>query len=196
VQSTIPVSEQITKLTGITQSAVDKFGYTSESALQIVLDMANEADAFIGHNVRSFDKYILESWAEREGAEIPNKLWVDTLTDLPGVEPKKLSYLAADHGFLNLFPHSALADTQTVLKILEHYDIDAVIERAKSPVVIMQAHQDRNDNNKAKEAKFRWNPTRKIWWKPVKEVDKEVFVESLSFDVSIRADLTQEDLEN
>ena len=196
VKSSIPVSEEITKITGITQAAVDKFGYESADALDNLLLLADSADAFIGHNVRSFDKQMLESWCRREGRNLPDKLWIDSMTDLPSVESKKLGYLAADHGFLNMFPHSALSDCQTVLKILEGYDIDKVVERAKSPEVILQAHQDRNSNDKAKAARFRWCPPLKIWWKPVKEIDLQEFRNSLQFSVSIRPDLTREDLDS
>jgi len=163
--------------------------------LDNLLSLAELADAWIGHNVLRFDKQMLEAWAAREGRTIPSKLWIDTMTDLPGVEGKKLTYLAADHGLINPFPHSALADCQTVVKIVENYNIEEVVKRASSTVVILQAHHDRNENEKAKGAKFRWHPDRKIWWKAVKDIDMQEFTKTLPFDVSVRADLTRDDLE-
>ena len=147
--------------------------------------MAEMAEAFIGQNVLRFDKKVLFSWATREQREFPTQLWIDTMYDLPGVESKHLGYMAADAGFLNLFPHSALSDCQTVLKLVSMHDIDKVVERAKSPFVVLQAHQDRSQNELAKKAKFRWSPEMKVWWRPVKELDMKILGDSLPFDVSV-----------
>lgn len=187
------ITPEITKITGITRAAVDSFGYESEDALDNLLNLAESTEAWIGHNVLRYDKQMLESWLRRfDKTQLVEKLWIDTMTDLPGVEGKKLGYMAADHGFLNMFPHSALSDCQTVVKIVEHYDIDEVCKRARSPIVILQSHQKRNENDlvKAPGVRFRWNPDRKIWWKAVKEMDVEAFVKNLKFDVSTRPDLT------
>jgi hypothetical protein len=71
-----------------------------------------------------------------------------------------------------------------VIKLIQDYDIDAIVERAKSPVVVLRSHQDRNNNDDAKKFKFRWSPDFKIWWKPVKEMDIEGLVAQCPFDVS------------
>lgn len=185
VQSDVSVSARITELTGITQAAVDKFGYDSTNALEPLLDMVDQADAFIGQNVIRFDKRFLEAWAKRASRTVPNKLWIDTRTDLPGVESKHLGYMAADHGFLNLFPHSALSDCQTVLKLASFYDIDEVVKRAQSPTIILVSHQKFEDNELAKARKFRWNPDYKIWWLTAKQLDVDQIAKEAPFDVSI-----------
>jgi len=184
VKSDVPVSEHITKLTGITQAAVDKFGYASRGALEAFLDMADQADAFVGQNVIQFDKRFLETWAKREGVVVPNKLWIDSRTDLPGVESKHLGYMAADAGFLNLFPHSALSDVQTVIKLLDMHDINKVVERAQSPNVVLLSKQKFDDNELAKKRKFRWNSNFKIWWRVVKQMDVDEIVKEAPFDIS------------
>lgn len=171
VKSDVPVPAFITTLTGITQSALDKFGYEPEAALDAFLDLADQADAIIGQNVKRFDKKMFEHWAQRHNKVVPTKLWIDTRTDLPGVESKHLGYMAADAGFLNLFPHSALSDCQTVLKLVEDHDITKVVERAQSPDIVLLAHQKFEDNHLAKTRKFVWNPTFKIWWKGIKQMD-------------------------
>ncbi len=196
VQSDVPVSAEITKITGITQAAVNKFGYDSQSALMSLRDMAEEAEAWIGQNVLRFDKKFLDCWQERDQLHIPEKLWIDTMYDLPGCEAKHLGYMAADHGFLNLFPHSALSDCQTVLKLFEHYSLEQVIERAKSPLIVVQSLQDRSDNDLVKKRKFRWNPERKIWWRLIKEIDRSVFVSECLFKVKERPDLSFEELDS
>ncbi len=202
VQSDVPVSAEITKLTGITQAAVNKFGYAQDTALGTVTDMMQEADAVIGHNVVRFDKRMLWSWMEREvpNPNFPEKLWIDTYTDLSDTEVGKLTLMAANAGFLNMFPHSALSDCQTVLKLIESenpttkqkYDLEKIIGRAKSPTVVVQAHQARGDNDLAKKAKFRWRPDLKIWWKFCKEMDLEALAASVQFDISVHRENIEE----
>jgi len=192
VKTDVAISPEITKLTGITQAAVDKFGYDSENSLGIILDMLQVADAVIGHNAVRFDKRMLQAWCNREEHVIWDRLWIDTYTDLPDTEVGKLTLMAANAGFLNMFPHSALADCQTVLKLIEKYDIAKIVERAQSPTIVVQAHQARHENDLAKKAKFRWYPEKKMWWKFVKEMDLESFVKSVTFDVSVHRENIEE----
>jgi DNA polymerase III epsilon subunit-like protein len=196
VSTDVPITAEITRLTSITSQAVKKFGLDSCDALGIVLQMMAEADAVIGHNIVRFDKRMLQSWYGREGQEsgfaLLEKLWIDTYTDLPDTEVGKLTLMAANAGFLNMFPHSALADCQTVLKLVEKYDINKVVERAQSPMVVVQAHQARHENELAKKAKFRWYPAKTMWWKFVKEIDLEAFGKTLPFDYSVHRENIEE----
>lgn len=184
VKTNLPIIEEVTKVTGIIP-AMNRFGYEQDEALDEVIEIMSLADAIAGHNVKRFDKRITESWAKRVGRKLPEKLWIDTMSDIPGVVGIKLEHMAAEHGFLPLDKHSALADAQTCLKILAQYDIDAVAANAQVPDVIVQGHHARNENETAKKFKFRWNPEYKIWWKAVKETELDNFVKSVPFDVSI-----------
>ena len=199
VETDVEITPEITKLTGITQKAVKAFGYESVDALATTLQMMNQADAVVGHNVVRFDKRMLHAWFERDGKEtgfaLPDKLWIDTYTDLPDTEVGKLTLMAANAGFLNMFPHSALSDCQTVLKLLEGYDLDKVVERAKSPNVVVQAKVTYDTNHLAKKEKFRWYPDRKQWWKLVKEMDVDLFVSKLDFTTVIHRENIQEYLD-
>jgi DNA polymerase III epsilon subunit-like protein len=194
VQSDVPITPEVTTITGITQAAVDRFGYEPKDALDNVLDLATQADAIAGHNVIRFDKRVLEEWAKRHQVTIPDKLWIDTTADLPGAKFGTLSHVAADHGFLNLFPHSALADCQTVVKLLQMYDIVDVVARSKSPTIAIRSHQDRANNQDAKKLKFRWEPERKVWWKLIKEMDLEEFAKAAPFNISVFDKQTSEEL--
>lgn len=189
VKTDVPISPEITALTGIYPSAVKQFGYESDYALDLLLEAIGLADAVIGHNVIQFDKRVLENWAIRHKRRIPEKLWIDTRTDLKG-EGKHLGYQAADKGFLNLFPHSALSDCQTVLKLLDGENIDDVVARAKQPNVVVQSLQDREHNADAKKFKFFWKPDFKMWLKVVKESDIEALSKSTPFDITIVKELT------
>lgn len=195
VKSDVPVTQEITKITGITQSMVDKFGIDSSNSLEIVLDMMGQCDAVVGHNAVRFDRRMLEAWAAREKVAIPERLWLDTFTDLPETFATKLSYMAADKGFCNLFPHGALTDCLTVLKLLQGYDLDKVVERAKSPTVVVQARVTFDTNQLAKKERFRWYPDKKMWFKLMKEMDVEEFAKNAPFDVTVYRENIQEFLD-
>jgi DNA polymerase III subunit epsilon len=195
VKSDVPVTKEITKITGITQNMVDKFGIGSSVSLEIVLEMMNQCDAVVGHNAVRFDRRMLQAWAVREDNVIPDKLWLDTFTDLPDTFATKLSYMAADAGYVNLFPHGALTDCLTVIKLLQGYDIEKVIERAKSPAVVVQARVTFDTNHLAKKERFRWFPDRKIWFKLMKEMDVEAFAKDAAFDITVYRENIQEFLD-
>jgi len=200
VKTDVPISPAITKITGIHPAAVERFGYEPDDVFPIIEGMMENADAIIGYNCRRFDKRVLSEWCIRLNGNthaIPS-LWIDLYQDLPWQVPVgKLGHVAADHGILNLFPHSALADAQTVLAIAEKYDPEELLHRAQSPVVVLQARQDRASNDLVKQApfKFRWCPSHKIWWKPVKQQDVDEIIQSAPFPITVER-WTPEELDN
>lgn len=196
VKADVSVTSEITKITGITQAAIDRFGYDPEPILDVIIDMIENSDAVIGYNVRRFDKKILDNWAHRAGRELPERTWIDLYMDLPWQVPVgKLSHAAADHGILNLFPHSALADAQTVLAIAEKYDPELLLSRAQSPVVILRSLEPRSNNEAVKKARFRWNPNKTVWWRSVKEADVDEIMSQIQIKVVVDKELTQEEME-
>jgi len=178
------ISKEITDLTGVHPAAVEKFGFSSEQGLDNLIELAKQADAIIGQNVVRFDKHFFDNWCKRQRKPVVDKLYIDTRTDLPGVQGETLMLMCAKAGFLNLFPHSALSDAQSVLKLIDGHDIDKIVELAKSPVVVLQGMQGRGDNALAKKRKFSWNPDYKIWWKTVKESQVTEEVSACPFNVS------------
>jgi DNA polymerase III epsilon subunit-like protein len=199
IKTDVPITPEITRITGITKPALDRFGYEGAEVIPLVLEMISNSDAVIGYNCRRFDYYILTEWAKRESLTVPKKPWIDLFYDMPWQVPTgKLSHVAADHGILNLFPHSALADSQTVLAIAAKYGEKLLLERSQSPIVIIRSHQSRADNNVVKQApyKFRWNGDKKIWWKPVKQQDVDEIIQSAPFSITIEKDYTPEELDN
>lgn len=196
IKTDVPVSSEITQVTGIIKPMLDKFAYDQGDVLPLIAQMMETADVMMGYNCRRFDREVLREWFKREGQIMPERTWIDLFYDLPWTVPTgKLSHVAADHGILNLFPHSALADCQTVVAIAAKYDENLLFERAKSPVLVLRAVTDRSQNMLLKQAKFRWNPSFKIWWKPVKEQDLKQITDSLSFQTVID-DRTPEELED
>jgi DNA polymerase III epsilon subunit-like protein len=201
-----PISKEIEDITGISNAAIKKFGYDDQDTFQNLLEFLKKCDAVAGHNINQFDWEILKLWAGRYRAILPPMLLIDTMWDLPGVQGRKLQHMAADDGFLNLMPHCALADCQTTLKLITNRmaSLDKIIERAKSPIVILQSCQDRDHNDQAKDRHAEWNKIGgsfhwndqpgHIWWKAVKEMDVEAIAKVAPFQVSIRRDLNLKEL--
>jgi DNA polymerase-3 subunit epsilon len=168
VQSNVDVSSEISKLTGITSAALKKFGLKSSEAFGIVEHYLSQADIVCAHNGNEFDKLFWHEWVKREGKKVREKFWLDTYTDLP-VPSAKLIYMAAEAGFVNPFPHRALTDVLSMLRILDAHDVNKVYDRAKLPNVVLQAVVSYERNALAKARGYRWNPELKQWRKILKE---------------------------
>lgn len=183
----VAVTDEITAITGITQAAVDKFGYDPADALATIINFVEQADAVLGHNIRYFDWPIIENWAKRPGVSLPPVLLVDTMEDIPGVDGEQLITMCAKRGFVNPEQHSALNDAQATMKLAMSYDIDTIVARAKIPSVIVQSHAPRTStNSENKKYKFRWAPAPfSFWWKAVKETDVKELANRVPFQISV-----------
>lgn len=186
VKSDIPVSAEITKLTGITQSMIDEDGIASRGALEGVLRQAKSASFFCAHNA-DFDRGFLQAWCKREGLEMPGIPWIDTRTDLPSAayargKSTSLKYLCADHGFL--YPaHRAVSDVLAMIQLTSMYDINEVIKRAQTPNISVRAVVSFSEKHLAKEVGFYWVPERKRWEMKLKETELAALKEKASFPI-------------
>ena len=129
------------EVSGITPELCAKYGVPDLTGLKQLLSWYRIADAVVAHNGHEFDYPLLERWAKKHGLELPDKLRIDTMCDieLPPKTIKKLIYMAADHGFLNPFPHRALFDVMTMMRIMNEYDLNEILETAKSPTLVVEA---------------------------------------------------------
>lgn len=191
----VPVTEEITEITGITQASVDKFGYEPLDAFDRFLSFAEQAEGYATFNGNRFDLPMMRAMAKRVGRVFPEKLHVDISTDIP-MRSQELITMCAKKGFL--YPaHEALGDVGGMLRLMSMFDFQTVLTRAQSPTIIVQSKQGRNENQKAKKQKFRWNPDEKIWWKAIKEVDLGDLVKAVNneFSLQVRSDFTLEQLD-
>jgi DNA polymerase-3 subunit epsilon len=168
------------KITGLTPELCAKFGYPDERALKQVIAWHENAEVICAHNGTRFDRPFFEAWCRRLGFYVNPKLWIDTNTDIELGEldfkkSRKLTYMAADHQFLNPFPHRAVFDVMTMLKVLDNYDLERVLFLAKQPVVDVIANVSYDDRELAKARGYRWYPEQKLWVMTMKEcfVEKE-----------------------
>jgi DNA polymerase III alpha subunit (gram-positive type) len=187
IDNEVPIPKIITELTRVSKPMTDKFGLTSADGLSRLQNYFDQADAIAGKNIINFDIPFYKTWCLREKTEPIEKLAIDLETDLVGTETKHLGYMAADAGFLNPFPHAALPDAWTALRLFElnvkEYTLDKIVERAKSPRVFLQAMVTFDTNYQAKERKYRWSSDRKVWYKVCKELDVELEGKEAPFDI-------------
>lgn len=175
--------------TGLKRANIIEFGRNLSTVfLELECMIANcKPDAIVGHNIVGYDLPLTRHEAEREKAEIPLLLGlpvIDTRHDLPfKKEPssRRQEHLAAEHGFLNPFPHRALFDVMTCLRLLSCYSFEEVFAMSKIPFVVMNAVVSYDDRQKAKDLRYSWEEANskrfpKKWVKAVREnaVDREI----------------------
>ena len=162
VQGVKEIPEEVIDLTGITNEMRAQWGVPKEQLKPNLKAMVGECDYICAHNA-AFEQSFLGKMG---------KPWVDTATDLPfpsSIITRKLTHLAAEH-FVHLSgAHRALSDVETMLAIASKYDVEVVKKYADSPTIVVQACVSFDQKDLAKERGYRWNPTTKVWWKPLKE---------------------------
>ncbi len=187
VDNDVAIPAEATDCNRIKKPMIDKFGLTSPDGLARLQNYFDMADTIAGKNILEFDMLFYHNWCIREQQEQITKPMIDIETDLPGVVSKKLGYMAADDGFLNPFPHAALPDAWTTLRLIENRlekpGLDAIMVRAASPRVTVKAHVSYDDNHKAKKRGYKWNSDRKVWYKNMKEMDLELEGKEAPFNI-------------
>ena len=177
------ITEEITRITGITQAAIDTYGYSAESSKAAFATFARQADYFCAHNA-PFDNGFLAAG----GYITPDVAkWIDTRTDLPPEAYKlgksaSLKYLCADHGFL-YEAHRAVSDVLAMLKLMAMYDIEAIVTRSQIPNVEVRASVSYDDRLLAKGRGYYWKPELKQWRKPMKLDEVQAEKDSAGFPV-------------
>jgi DNA polymerase-3 subunit epsilon len=188
---------KITKLTGISPEDLKEFGGGLPDTLMRLGGVCQRHGVryLVGHNAREFDRLFLQAEVNRlvsPGPEIgvlSTLPWLDTMTDLPlpeDLKTRKLSHLAADHGFLNPFPHRALFDALTSLRLLSSYPLEEVIRYAEAPAVTLVAWNlpfERKDE--AKNAGFQWDAAGRRWFKTVKVFQADALREAVRFETRV-----------
>lgn len=160
----------------------------------------HKVDALMGHNARSFDLPFLlhhiESLSTDHWDAIKSTPLIDTMRDIEypkKCKSKALSYLCADHGFLNGGAHAALHDVLATLRLAEHYDLKSALVTSQEPSAIYKSNTVYETREKAKEAGFSWEKLEdrnfpKSWVKRLRESEIETTVAKLGCSVQKIAD--------
>ena len=178
----------VEKINGLTPEICTKYGIQDDKALRQFLFWYKMADVAVAHNGSVFDRLILKHWAEKYGLDWQSdKLWIDTKCDLdvPAHNSTRLTYMAADHNFLNPFPHRAMFDVMTMMKVLDSYDLNQVLTVAKSPTLTVRAMVNYETRELAKSRGYHWQADTKIWTMSVKECFLEREREASKFSIEV-----------
>lgn len=157
---------------GITNQDLELYGNSPEFVYKIINGIFEKADAIVAHNGNLFDRPMYEHNCLRHAVQPVDKLWIDTTCDIefpPTITTRKLVHLAAEHGFVNPFPHDALSDVLTMLKIADCYDWGTILKYAQCPSITLRADVTFQQKELAKKQSFRWDADNKFWVKTIKE---------------------------
>lgn len=188
------LSEEIVRITGITQADLEKFGTPPVDGLGEVCSMFHDADYIVAHNGNGYDRPIFERECKTFGYELQERHWVDTMLDIPypeSMKTRKLTHLAAEHNFVNPFSHRAIFDVLTMLIITSRYDFKEIVKLSKEESILVKAYpkppwnDDGKDNSLVKSMGFTWNGQNKTWQKQVKKSQLEKLVEQANFKLDV-----------
>ena len=185
----LPISQEVEDLTGINDNCLEKWG-AKGAAIKEILESLKElmakADYFMAHNGTGYDIPMLRAMFDRHSVEMPEKVWIDTMTDIEyprQMKGRSMALLEHSHGFINPFPHRAVTDVLAMLKIAAQYDGKRMIKMAESPRVTLVASlkapnwkdpaavSEFNEvKNKVAKSRFKWNPSTKQWTKEIHKI--------------------------
>lgn len=177
VKDTI-ISEEIVNLTGITNRLLSSVGRPPKLALdKFSCDLlTHKCDFIVAHNA-PFDKLFIDTALMTNQLLPIEQEWIDTQRDIEypkSMRSRELVSLCAYHGFLNPFPHSAVFDVMSMLKLVEHYNIEDILAYKAMPTVYLKALVSFDEKELAKARGFRWQEWEgrkfeKTWVKAVKQ---------------------------
>jgi DNA polymerase III subunit epsilon len=183
------MSKEVTDLTNISEESLCDWGLKGESIIVVLKELlaaADKADYLMAHNAKGYDKPMLENLYMRYGLNFPEMIWLDTMTDIEypaKIHGRSLALLEHSHGFINPFPHRAMTDVLSMLKVACHYPVKRMAELASSPIVTLVAKLKAPDwrnkeevdkfnviKNRVAKSRFKWNPNNKTWFKEVPKI--------------------------
>lgn len=171
----IPIEAEAFLKHGITDDMLREHGVTLQTAQETLFRNPGVVfDAIATHNGTEFDEHLIKMIGPANEWEDAELMFIDTRLDVPfpeDITTRNLTHLAAEHGFLNPFPHAALPDVFTMVKLFERYPIEEIEFRARSPLIRVVADVTYDERDKAKRCRFLWDPARKTWYKNMKACD-------------------------
>lgn len=185
----LPISQEVEDITGINDSMLESWGAKGleiHEILKNLSELMKKTDYIMAHNGGGYDYPMLKAMFKRYDMEMPEKVWIDTMTDIEypsKLQGRSLALLEHGHGFVNPFPHRAVTDVLSMLKVASQYSLTRMGKMARSPMVTITAAlkapnwkdpaavKEFNEiKNKVAKSRFRWNPSDKEWTKEVHKI--------------------------
>jgi DNA polymerase III alpha subunit (gram-positive type) len=187
-----PIKPEAFAVHGIKLDQVREFGDRPNEFFPklAILIKRSKVDYMVAHNGTRFDFPMLLKSIERDAPEsvevFKHTAKIDTALDLPvpeTIQTRKLVHLAAEHGFLNPFPHSTLSDVKTMMSLFFRYPIEETLKRAASPTITIQAKVNFSTRELAKARRYAWDTDNQRWLKKVKLCDLEQELDGAEFEI-------------
>jgi DNA polymerase III subunit epsilon len=198
------ICEELVEINGISDGLLTKWGSKLiAEELTTLSTLINQADIIMAHNGTSYDYPMLKMCYARYGMHLPPKVWVDSCWDIQyprRIKSKALSSLEHSHGFINPFPHRAVTDVLSMLRVASNYDLRKALEICHSNSIEVRASWPFPNNKEsnfqqrkqrfeeiktiAKKEKFFWNPDDKVWAKEIRESEKDIFLQTTSLPMN------------
>ena len=179
------IPPEVTDVTGITRQMLDEHGITPDQATAHMVQLLEFTPVLMAHFGTDFDRPMFQRFMGDHPLTAA-LTWIDSSIDIVfSCDTRRLSYLAAEHGFLNPFAHRAVFDVLTMLRVSSFHDFDAILARAKEPTVYARAIVPFDKKDLAKDRGYRWAPKSHVWWKTFKTSDYLVEIETCGFPTAM-----------
>ena len=163
----IALSEDLIKLTGITDSILSG----KNIQWDIVGDTFAKVDFIVAHNME-FDRSFLKYQSE---INVDAYHWVCSQNHIDwfkkGHKTRALNYLACDQGFINPFPHRALFDCATTYRLISNHMEEMINKSYEKQFEFLATYAPFEQKDHLKNNGYRWDPTRRVWYKLVFQSD-------------------------
>jgi len=164
-----PLPQEVVSLTGLSDEILAGRAVDWPQVRQ----MLSRTSVVIAHNA-AFDRAFLERRPELAGLELH---WACSMKHIDwrkhGFKTRALTYLAADHGFVNPFEHRALFDCATTFRLVTPY-LEELIRRSYLREFLVSATGSPFESKDVLRARgYRWNPDARVWAKALMEDEME-----------------------
>jgi DNA polymerase-3 subunit epsilon len=154
-----PIPPEITKLTGLTDGLVK--GHQID--WKLVRDLMGNASVIIAHNAE-FDRKFVQ--ASGQVSDLHSH-WACSMRHVDwrrhGFRQLGLTYLAADHGFLNPFAHRALFDCATTFRLVSPYLPELVARSFEKEFTIRAVSSPFESKDVLKKRGYYWDQETRCW---------------------------------
>lgn len=178
----IDIPAEVTKVTGIVREDLRGRMIGDGEAYSMIAS----ADAVVSHNA-AFDRPFVERRLAMSG-----QAWICSLNDFDwaaaGFACRKLECLAGRCGWF-FDPHRASGDVSALVRLLDHEVggetvMRGMLRNAAKPTYLVEAPKTGFETRAAlKEQGYRWDASRRLWWRQVAEDDVERHVLWLTHEI-------------
>ena len=171
----MPIPKEVSRVTGITNEMVVGQSIKWEH----VESLLSQADLIVAHNA-SFDRPFLDRYTKTSS----EKAWGCSLKQIDwnqkNFPTSKLEVLTLCHGFF-IDAHRALSDVDALLHLLSFQDsitrqsyLQELLINARRPMTRVNAVKAPFESKDLlKERGYAWDTQKKLWWKSIRQEDRE-----------------------